>query len=183
VIHPSPWTKDPIVDGKMLIMGHGILYLFFLSYFLNTRLHFGWHFDCPWHFWDVRICRNSLMWPSCFCHFLEWLKSFIGIPCGWRYCNLPKIFYQNYEKGKPPIQAAVRWCLWKVFLPPIIQSIINTILCFFYFPCSWIVGSWIFWGRSSVIVFLTLVFPLVEALKLYSGRIGPIRRQLATHGQ
>ena len=69
--------------------------------------------------------------------------------------------YQNYEKGKPPIQAAVDGVM--EVLPPIISAIITTILAFsiFLFLDSRI-GE--FFGEVSVIVILTLVVSLVEAL-------------------
>ena len=69
--------------------------------------------------------------------------------------------YQNYEKGKKPIQAAIDGTL--EVIPPVVSAIATTLLAFslFFFLESRI-GE--FFSEVSVIVILTLVVSLVEAL-------------------
>ncbi|PXX31748.1 efflux RND transporter permease subunit [Arenibacter sp. ARW7G5Y1] len=140
------------------IMGM-ILVLIFLSLFLNTRLAFWVAFGLPVAFlgmfvfagfFDVTINVLSLFG----------MIIVIGILVDDGIVIAENI-YQNYEKGKPPIQAAVDGVM--EVLPPIISAIITTILAFsiFLFLDSRI-GE--FFGEVSVIVILTLVVSLVEAL-------------------
>ncbi len=69
--------------------------------------------------------------------------------------------YQHYEKGKSPIDAAIDGTM--EVIPPVVSAIITTLLAFslFLFLDSRI-GE--FFGEVSVIVILTLVVSLVEAL-------------------
>jgi len=140
------------------IMGM-ILVLIFLSLFLNTRLAFWVAFGLPVAFlgmfvfagfFDVTINVLSLFG----------MIIVIGILVDDGIVIAENI-YQNYEKGKPPIQAAVDGVM--EVMPPIISAIITTILAFsiFLFLDSRI-GE--FFGEVSVIVILTLVVSLVEAL-------------------
>lgn len=70
--------------------------------------------------------------------------------------------YQHYEKGKTPIQAAIDGTM--EVIPPVVSAIITTLLAFslFLFLDSRIGGE--FFSEVSVIVILTLVVSLVEAL-------------------
>jgi len=69
--------------------------------------------------------------------------------------------YQHYEKGKSPIQAAIDGTM--EVLPPILSAILTTILAFSMFLfLDGQIGE--FFGEVSVIVILTLVVSLVEAL-------------------
>ena len=140
------------------IMGM-VLVLIFLSLFLNTRLAFWVAFGLPVSFlgmfifagfFDVTINVLSLFG----------MIIVIGILVDDGIVIAENI-YQQYEKGKSPVQAAVDGTM--EVLPPIISAIITTILAFslFLFLDSRI-GE--FFGEVSVIVILTLVVSLVEAL-------------------
>lgn len=140
------------------IMGMALV-LIFLSVFLNTRLAFWVAFGLPVAFlgmfifagfFDVTINVLSLFG----------MIIVIGILVDDGIVIAENI-YQHYEKGKSPVQAAVDGTM--EVLPPIISAIITTILAFsiFLFLDSRI-GE--FFGEVSVIVILTLVVSLVEAL-------------------
>lgn len=69
--------------------------------------------------------------------------------------------YQHYEKGKPPIQAAIDGTM--EVLPPIVSAILTTIVAFAtFFFLDGRVGS--FFGEVSTVVTLTLIISLIEAL-------------------
>lgn len=136
-----------------------LLVLIFLSLFLNTRLAFWVAFGLPVAFlgmfifagfFDVTINVLSLFG----------MIIVIGILVDDGIVIAENI-YQHHEKGKSPIQAAIDGTI--EVLPPIISAIITTILAFsiFLFLDSRI-GE--FFGEVSVIVLLTLVVSLVEAL-------------------
>jgi multidrug efflux pump subunit AcrB len=69
--------------------------------------------------------------------------------------------YQHYEKGKSPFKAAIDGIL--EVIPPVVSAIITTILAFslFLFLDSRI-GE--FFGEVSVVVMLTLIVSLIEAI-------------------
>ncbi|MFS4455006.1 efflux RND transporter permease subunit [Maribacter sp. 2304DJ31-5] len=136
-----------------------ILVLIFLSLFLNTRLAFWVAFGLPIAFlgmfifagfFDVTINVLSLFG----------MIIVIGILVDDGIVIAENI-YQHYEKGKSPVQAAIDGTM--EVLPPILSAIITTILAFsiFLFLDSRI-GE--FFSEVSVIVILTLVVSLVEAL-------------------
>lgn len=140
------------------IMGM-ILVLIFLSLFLNTRLAFWVAFGLPISFlgmfifagfFDVTINVLSLFG----------MIIVIGILVDDGIVIAENI-YQHYEKGKKPIQAAIDGTM--EVLPPIISAIITTILAFsIFFFLDGRIGD--FFGEVSVIVVLTLVVSLIEAL-------------------
>ena len=140
------------------IMGM-ILVLIFLSLFLNTRLAFWVAFGLPIAFlgmfifagfFDVTINVLSLFG----------MIIVIGILVDDGIVIAENI-YQHYEKGKSPIQAAVDGTM--EVIPPIVSAIITTILAFSVFLfLDGRIGD--FFGEVSVIVILTLVVSLVEAL-------------------
>jgi len=69
--------------------------------------------------------------------------------------------YQHYEKGKSPIEAAIDGTM--EVIPPIVSAIITTVLAFSIFLfLDGRIGD--FFGEVSVVVILTLVVSLVEAL-------------------
>lgn len=136
-----------------------LLVLIFLSLFLNTRLAFWVAFGLPVAFlgmfvfagfFDVTINVLSLFG----------MIIVIGILVDDGIVIAENI-YQHYEKGKSPVRAAVDGTI--EVLPPIISAIITTCLAFsiFLFLDSRI-GE--FFGEVSVIVLLTLIVSLVEAL-------------------
>ncbi|WP_419212661.1 efflux RND transporter permease subunit [Maribacter sp. X9] len=140
------------------IMGM-ILVLIFLSLFLNTRLAFWVAFGLPVAF------LGMFVFAGFFNVTINVLSLFgmiivIGILVDDGIVIAENIF-QHYERGKSPVQAAVDGTM--EVLPPIISAIITTILAFsiFLFLDSRI-GE--FFGEVSVIVILTLVVSLFEAL-------------------
>ncbi|MFS4468527.1 efflux RND transporter permease subunit [Maribacter sp. 2210JD10-5] len=136
-----------------------ILVLIFLSLFLNTRLAFWVAFGLPVAFlgmfvfagfFDVTINVLSLFG----------MIIVIGILVDDGIVIAENI-YQHYEKGKSPVQAAVDGTM--EVLPPILSAIITTILAFSIFLfLDGRIGD--FFSEVSVIVILTLVVSLVEAL-------------------
>ena len=136
-----------------------LLVLIFLSLFLNTRLAFWVAFGLPVAF------LGMFVFAGFFNVTINVLSLFgmiivIGILVDDGIVIAENI-YQHYEKGKSPVRAAVDGTL--EVLPPILSAIITTILAFsiFLFLDSRI-GE--FFGEVSVIVILTLVVSLVEAL-------------------
>ncbi len=136
-----------------------ILVLIFLSVFLNTRLAFWVAFGLPISFLGMFIFASS------FDVTINVLSLFgmiivIGILVDDGIVIAENI-YQHYEKGKTPIQAAIDGTM--EVIPPVVSAIITTLLAFslFLFLDSRI-GE--FFSEVSVVVILTLVVSLVEAL-------------------
>lgn len=140
------------------IMGM-ILVLIFLSLFLNTRLAFWVAFGLPISFlgmfifapmFDVTINVLSLFG----------MIIVIGILVDDGIVIAENI-YQHYEKGKKPIQAAIDGTM--EVIPPIVSAIVTTLLAFsIFFFLDGRIGE--FFGEVSVIVVLTLLVSLIEAL-------------------
>ncbi|MCX2718040.1 efflux RND transporter permease subunit [Lentiprolixibacter aurantiacus] len=140
------------------IMGMALV-LIFLSLFLNTRLAFWVAFGLPVAFlgmfifagfFDVTINVLSLFG----------MIIVIGILVDDGIVIAENI-YQHYEKGKSPIQAAIDGTM--EVIPPIVSAIITTVLAFSIFLfLDGRIGE--FFGEVSVIVILTLVVSLIEAL-------------------
>ncbi len=136
-----------------------ILVLIFLSLFLNTRLAFWVAFGLPIAF------LGMFVFAGFFNVTINVLSLFgmiivIGILVDDGIVIAENI-YQHYEKGKTPIQAAIDGTM--EVIPPIISAIITTILAFSIFLfLDGRIGD--FFGEVSVIVILTLVVSLVEAL-------------------
>ena len=136
-----------------------LLVLTFLSLFLNTRLAFWVAFGLPIAF------LGMFMFASYFNVTINVLSLFgmiivIGILVDDGIVIAENI-YQNYEKGKSPEQAAIDGVM--EVLPAIISAILTTILAFGIFLfLDGRIGE--FFGEVSVVVILTLVVSLVEAL-------------------
>lgn len=136
-----------------------ILVLIFLSLFLNTRLAFWVAFGLPVAF------LGMFVFAGFFNVTINVLSLFgmiivIGILVDDGIVIAENI-YQHYEKGKSPIQAAIDGTM--EVLPPILSAIITTILAFSIFLfLDGRIGD--FFSEVSVIVILTLVVSLVEAL-------------------
>jgi multidrug efflux pump subunit AcrB len=136
-----------------------ILVLIFLSLFLNTRLAFWVAFGLPISFLGMFIFAGQ------FDVTINVLSLFgmiivIGILVDDGIVIAENI-YQHYEKGKTPVEAAIDGTM--EVIPPVVSAIITTLLAFslFLFLDSRI-GE--FFGEVSVIVILTLVISLIEAL-------------------
>ena len=136
-----------------------ILVLIFLSLFLNTRLAFWVAFGLPVSFLGMFIFAGF------FDITINVLSLFgmiivIGILVDDGIVIAENI-YQHHEKGKSPIQAAVDGTM--EVIPPIVSAIITTILAFSIFLfLDGRIGE--FFSEVSVVVILTLVVSLVEAL-------------------
>lgn len=136
-----------------------ILVLAFLSLFLNTRLAFWVAFGLPISFlgmfvfapmFDVTINVLSLFG----------MIIVIGILVDDGIVIAENI-YQHYERGKSPAKAAIDGTM--EVIPPIVTAILTTILAFsLFFFLDGRIGE--FFAEASVIVVLTLVVSLVEAL-------------------
>ncbi len=143
---------------KNAIMGM-ILVLIFLSLFLNTRLAFWVAFGLPISFlgmfifagfFDVTINVLSLFG----------MIIVIGILVDDGIVIAENI-YQHYEKGKSPIQAAIDGTM--EVIPPVVSAIVTTLLAFsIILFLDGRIGD--FFAEVSVIVILTLIISLVEAL-------------------
>ena len=136
-----------------------ILVLLFLSLFLNTRLAFWVAFGLPIAFLGMFI------FAPMFNVTINVLSLFgmiivIGILVDDGIVIAENI-YQHYEKGKKPIRAAIDGTM--EVIPPIVSAIVTTVLAFSIFLfLDGRIGD--FFGEVSVIVILTLVVSLVEAL-------------------
>ncbi|WP_179333304.1 efflux RND transporter permease subunit [Winogradskyella costae] len=136
-----------------------LLVLLFLSIFLNTRLALWVAFGLPISFLGMFIFASQ------FDVTINVLSLFgmiivIGILVDDAIVIAENI-YQHYEKGKSPIQAAIDGTM--EVIPPVVSAIITTILAFslFFFLDSRI-GE--FFSEVAVIVILTLIVSLIEAL-------------------
>ncbi|MUU78013.1 efflux RND transporter permease subunit [Winogradskyella endarachnes] len=136
-----------------------LLVLLFLSIFLNTRLALWVAFGLPISFLGMFIFAAQ------FNVTINVLSLFgmiivIGILVDDGIVIAENI-YQHYEKGKKPVQAAIDGTL--EVIPPVVSAIITTLLAFslFFFLESRI-GE--FFSEVAVIVILTLVVSLIEAL-------------------
>ena len=140
------------------IMGM-ILVLIFLSLFLNTRLAFWVAFGLPVAFLGMFVVApfagvtiNVLS--------LFGMIIVIGILVDDGIVIAENI-YQHYEKGKSPVQAAIDGTL--EVIPPIVSAILTTVLAFgILLFLDGRIGE--FFSEVAVIVILTLVVSLVEAL-------------------
>lgn len=136
-----------------------LLVLAFLSLFLNTRLAFWVAFGLPIAF------LGMFMFAGYFNVTINVLSLFgmiivIGILVDDGIVIAENI-YQHYEKGKDPETAAIDGVM--EVLPAILSAIITTILAFAIFLfLDGRIGE--FFGEVSVVVMLTLIVSLVEAL-------------------
>ncbi|EDM44969.1 RND family efflux transporter [unidentified eubacterium SCB49] len=143
-----------------------LLVLLFLSIFLNTRLAFWVAFGLPISFlgmfifaaqFDVTINVLSLFG----------MIIVIGILVDDGIVISENI-YQHYEKGKSPVRAAIDGTM--EVLPPILSAILTTILAFATFLfLDGRMGK--FFGEVAVVVILTLVVSLIEALIILPAHI------------
>ncbi len=144
-------TENAIIGMTLVLM--------FLSLFLNTRLAFWVAFGLPVAF------LGMFMFAGYFNVTINVLSLFgmiivIGILVDDGIVIAENI-YQHYEKGKSPEQAALDGVM--EVLPAIISAIVTTILAFAIFLfLDGRIGE--FFGEVSVVVMLTLIVSLVEAL-------------------
>ncbi|GEQ85443.1 acriflavin resistance protein [Patiriisocius marinistellae] len=161
-IRLSERTQLLVENGAMGI----ILVLLFLSIFLNTRLAFWVAFGLPISFLGMFIFAAQ------FGVTINVLSLFgmiivIGILVDDGIVISENI-YQHYERGKTPVQAAIDGTM--EVLPPIISAILTTVLAFSTFLfLEGRIGD--FFSEVSVIVILTLLVSLVEALIILPAHI------------
>ncbi|MEL6974375.1 MAG: efflux RND transporter permease subunit [Bacteroidota bacterium] len=158
-----------------------VLVLIFLSLFLNIRLAFWVAFGLPVAFLGMFI------FAPMFNVTVNVLSLFgmiivIGILVDDGIVIAENI-YQHYEKGKSPIRAAIDGTM--EVIPPILSAIITTILAFSIFLfLDGRIGE--FFSEVSIIVILTLVVSLVEALIIlpahlaHSKALKPQRKETKT---
>ncbi len=144
--------------GENALVGM-ILVLLFLSLFLNIRL-------AIWVAWGLPVAfAGMFMLAGHFNVTINVLSLFgmiivIGILVDDGIVIAENI-YQNYEKGKSPEESAIDGVM--EVLPAIVSAIMTTILAFGIFLfLDGRIGE--FFGEVSVVVILTLVVSLVEAL-------------------
>ena len=153
----------PLMQRTWLLLKNAwqgvLLVLIFLSIFLNTRLALWVAFGLPISF------LGMFMFAAQFDVTINVLSLFgmiivIGILVDDGIVIAENI-YQHYEKGKKPIQAAIDGTM--EVIPPVVSAIITTLLAFslFFFLDS---GIGEFFSEVSVIVILTLLVSLLEAL-------------------
>ena len=136
-----------------------LLVLMFLSLFLNTRLAFWVAFGLPIAF------LGMFMFAGYFNVTINVLSLFgmiimIGILVDDGIVIAENI-YLHYEKGKTPEEAAIDGVM--EVLPAIVSAILTTMLAFGIFLfLDGRIGE--FFGEVSVVVILTLLVSLVEAL-------------------
>lgn len=147
--------------------GVGIcLVLFFLSFFLNTRLAFWVAVGIPISFLGMFIFAAQ------FGVTINVLSLFgmiivIGILVDDGIVISENI-YQHFEKGKPRVQAAIDGTM--EVMSPIVSAIITTILAFSTFLfLDGRIGQ--FFSEVSVVVILTLAVSLIEALIILPAHI------------
>ena len=143
-----------------------LLVLFFLALFLNIRLAFWVATGIPIAFFGMFIFAANL---GVTINVLSLFGMIIvigilvddGIVIG-------ENIYHHYEKGKSPIKAAIDGTL--EVIPPVISAILTTIIAFStFFFLDGRIGE--FFGEVSLIVILTLLVSLVEALIILPAHI------------
>ena len=143
-----------------------LLVLFFLSIFLNVRLAFWVAFGLPIAFFGMFIFA-PLFGVTINILSLFGMIIVIGILVDDAIVISENI-YQHYEKGKTRVQAAIDGTM--EVLPAILSAILTTVLAFSTFLfLEGRIGA--FFSEVSVIVMLTLVVSLVEALIILPAHI------------
>ena len=155
-------TQILLENGLMGIL----LVLFFLSFFLNTRVAFWVAFGLPISFLGMFIFAGF------FGVTINILSLFgmiivIGILVDDGIVIAENI-YQHYEKGKTPVRAAIDGTM-EVF-PPIISAILTTVLAFMTFQfLDSRIGK--YYSEVSIVVILVLAISLIEAFVILPAHI------------
>jgi multidrug efflux pump subunit AcrB len=150
---------------KNAIMGV-ILVLFFLALFLNIRLAFWVAAGIPIAFFGMFIFAANLgVTINVLSLFAMIIVIGILVDDG---IVIGENIYHHYEKGKSPIQAAIDGTL--EVIPPIVSAILTTIIAFStFFFLDGRIGN--FFSEVSLVVMLTLLVSLVEALIILPAHI------------
>jgi multidrug efflux pump subunit AcrB len=166
-------TRDSSItirDRTKLLLRNGaqgiLLVLLLLSIFLKPRLAFWVAFGIPISFFGM------FMLAQYFNITINVLSLFgmiivIGILVDDGIVIAENI-YHHFQKGKTPVQAAIDGTL--EVLPAIVSAILTTLIAFStFFFLDGRVGE--FFGEVTVIVFLTLLISLVEALVILPAHV------------
>tara|TARA_R110002073_G_scaffold4213_1_gene27878 strand:- start:14018 stop:17209 length:3192 start_codon:yes stop_codon:yes gene_type:complete len=155
-------TQLLIENGAMGIF----LVLFFLSLFLNTRLAFWVALGLPVAFLGMFVFAPLFdVTINIFSLFGMIIVIGILVDDG---IVISENIYQHYEQGKPRIQAAIDGTM--EVLPAILSAIITTVLAFSTFLfLEGRIGA--IFSEVSIIVMLTLVVSLIEALIILPAHI------------
>ena len=143
-----------------------LLVMFFLALFLNVRLAFWVAAGLPIAFFGM------FMFAANFGITINVLSLFgmiivIGILVDDGIV-IGENIYQHYEQGKSPVRAAIDGTL--EVIPPIVSAILTTIIAFStFFFLDGRIGN--FFSEVSVVVMLTLVVSLFEALIILPAHI------------
>ena len=143
-----------------------LLVLFFLALFLNARLAFWVAAGIPISFFGMFIFAAQL---GVTINVLSLFGMIIvigilvddGIVIG-------ENIYHHYEKGKSPIRAAIDGTI--EVLPPVVSALLTTMIAFAtFFFLEGRIGE--FFSEVSIVVILTLLVSMVEALIILPAHI------------
>jgi len=143
-----------------------LLVLFVLAMFLNVRLAFWVAAGIPVAFFGM------FMFASQFGVTINVLSLFgmiivIGILVDDGIV-IGENIYHHYEKGKSPIRAAIDGTM--EVIPPIVSAILTTVIAFStFFFLDGRIGK--FFGEVAIVVSLTLLISLIEALVILPAHI------------
>ena len=143
-----------------------LLVLLFLAIFLNARLAFWVAMGIPISFFGMFIFAAQ-MGVTINVLSLFGMIIVIGILVDDGIV-IGENIYQHYEKGKSPIRAAIDGTI--EVLPPVISALLTTMIAFStFFFLDGRIGE--FFGEVSMVVILTLLVSMIEALVILPAHI------------
>ena len=143
-----------------------LLVLLFLAIFLNARLAFWVAMGIPISFFGMFIFAAQ-MGVTINVLSLFGMIIVIGILVDDGIV-IGENIYQHYEKGKSPIRAAIDGTI--EVLPPVISALLTTMIAFAtFFFLDGRIGE--FFGEVSMVVILTLLVSMIEALVILPAHI------------
>jgi multidrug efflux pump subunit AcrB len=150
---------------KNALMGV-LLVLFFLAIFLNARLAFWVAVGIPISFFGMFIFAAQ-MGVTINVLSLFGMIIVIGILVDDGIV-IGENIYHHYEQGKSPIRAAIDGTI--EVLPPVVSALLTTMIAFStFFFLEGRIGE--FFGEVSIVVILTLLVSMVEALIILPAHI------------
>lgn len=143
-----------------------LLVMFFLALFLNMRLAFWVAAGLPIAFFGMfMLAANFGITINVLSLFGMIIVIGILVDDG---IVIGENIYQHYEQGKSPVRAAIDGTM--EVIPPIVSAILTTIIAFStFFFLDGRIGN--FFSEVSVVVMLTLVISLFEALIILPAHI------------
>ena len=143
-----------------------LLVLLFLAIFLNARLAFWVAMGIPISFFGMFIFAAQ-MGVTINVLSLFGMIIVIGILVDDGIV-IGENIYHHYEKGKSPIRAAIDGTI--EVLPPVVSALLTTMIAFStFFFLDGRIGE--FFGEVSVVVILTLLVSMIEALIILPAHI------------